>query len=226
MKRYGESGGGESGGGRRGWGASVRASGSASDRIRAGDIMTEQPTAVTPETTLQEAAHLMEDLDVGILPVVADREGRRLSGVITDRDIAVRAVAHGRDGKTAVAECMTPRVSSVRPDSTVHEVLNLMKREQVRRVPVCDEEGRLVGIIAQADLAVHYAGLDLERETEVEEMIERVSEPARPRWHEGGDGEPRDRHAHPHGLGERVREGWEEVKERARDLMGREDEGR
>ena len=88
------------------------------------------------------------------------------------------------------------------------------------------DEGRLVGIIAQADLAVHYAGLDLERETEVEEMIERVSEPARPRWHESGEWEPRSRHAHPHGLGERVREGWEGVKERARDLMGGENDGR
>ncbi len=224
MRRYGEMGGGARG--RRGWGAPVGASGAASDRITAGDIMTEQPTAVTPETTLQEAAHLMEDLDVGILPVVADRQGGQLAGVITDRDIAVRAVAHGRDGKTPVAECMTPNVSSVRPDSTVHEVLNVMKREQVRRVPVCDEEGRLVGIIAQADLAVHYAGLDLERETEVEEMIERVSEPARPRWHGAGQGEAGGGHPHPHGLGERVREGWEGVKERARDLMGREDDAR
>jgi CBS-domain-containing membrane protein len=59
--------------------------------------------------------------------------------------------------------------------------MNLMKREQVRRIPVTDLEGNLVGIIAQADLVVDYAGLDLERETEVEEVIERISEPARPR---------------------------------------------
>ena len=149
----------------------------ASSRMHASDIMTELPETVTPQTTLQDAARRMEELNVGVMPVVEGPGSLRLRGLITDRDIAIRAVAHGRGGDTPVSECMTSQVHCVLPDAPVREVFDLMKREQVRRVPVCDREGRLVGIIAQADLAVQYAGLDVEREAEVEEVIERISEP-------------------------------------------------
>jgi CBS domain-containing protein len=142
------------------------------------DIMTEEPNAVTGETALGDAARLMRELDVGILPVVDDLDSRRLRGVITDRDIAVRAVANGLDGGARVAECMTRDVQSCPDDADVQEVLDIMRAEQVRRVPITDRDGRLVGIVAQADLAVGYAGLDRNREIEVEEAIERISEPA------------------------------------------------
>jgi len=145
--------------------------------VRAADIMTEEPRAVTPRTPLADAARLMAEADVGILPVVDGSEGARLVGVVTDRDLAVRGLALGRDGAAPVAECMTSTVASVRPAASMREVFDLMKRERIRRVPVTDADGRLVGIIAQADLAVHYAGLDVEREREVEEVIERISEP-------------------------------------------------
>jgi CBS domain-containing protein len=149
-----------------------------SDRICAWQIMTENPETVTPETTLAEVSRIMRDLDVGILPVVAGGEDDgRLLGVITDRDIVVRALADGRDGSATVSGYMTTNIESVGRNDTVHDVLNVMKRVLVRRVPVTDDEGRLVGIIAQADLAVTYAGLDLQREAEVEEAIERISEP-------------------------------------------------
>jgi CBS domain-containing protein len=85
-----------------------------------------------------------------------------------------------------VRDYMTRDVATVSESHSVRDVFSVMKREQVRRVPVTDREGRLVGIIAQADLAVDYAGLDLEREREVEEVIERISEPARPRWDRQG----------------------------------------
>jgi predicted transcriptional regulator len=78
-----------------------------------------------------------------------------------------------------VSDYMTEQVETVNKNDSLRDVFNVMKREQVRRVPVTDREGRLVGIIAQADLAVDYAGLDLQRETEVEEVIERISEPGR-----------------------------------------------
>ncbi|HEX5724032.1 MAG TPA: CBS domain-containing protein [Longimicrobiaceae bacterium] len=152
------------------------------DRIRAAEIMTANPEAVTPDTSLGEAARLMRDLDVGILPVVDGDENARLLGVITDRDLVVRALAEGRDGGARVGDFMTTEVETVGPGDTVHDVMNVMKRQRVRRVPVTDSEGCLVGIIAQADLAVSYAGLDLQRETEVEEVIERISEPG-PRRH-------------------------------------------
>ena len=150
------------------------------DRIRAAQIMTENPEAVTPNTPVQEVARLMRDLDVGIIPVVEDEGNRRLIGVVTDRDLAVRVLADGGDCQAAVISTCTTNVATVSRNDTVHDVMNLMKRERVRRVPVTDSSGALVGIISQANLAVDYAGLDLERETEVEEVIERISEPARP----------------------------------------------
>ncbi|HEX2202485.1 MAG TPA: CBS domain-containing protein, partial [Longimicrobium sp.] len=152
-------------------------SGSDSDRVRAWQIMTEDPTTVTPDTTLEVAAQLMRELDVGVIPVVDDDAEGRLVGVITDRDMVVRALAGGQDGRATVGDHMTADVASVAPEDSVHDVLDVMKQERVRRVPVTDGEGRLVGIISQADLAVCYAGLDIAREAEVEEAIERISEP-------------------------------------------------
>lgn len=147
-------------------------------RVSVTDIMTDEPNAVTADTPLSAAARLMRELDVGILPVVDDLDQRHLTGVITDRDIAVRAVAEGLDGASRVADCMTPEVASCPDDADVQDVLDVMRAEQVRRVPITDYDGRLVGIVAQADLAVGYAGLDRDREIEVEEAIERISEPA------------------------------------------------
>ena len=149
-------------------------------RTRASEIMTADPHAVTPQATLAEVAQKMRDLDVGIIPVVDNAENRRLRGVITDRDIAIRAVAEGRDGSATVGDCMTDRVQSVNKNDSVRDVMRLMRDEQVRRVPVTDREGRLVGIIAQADLVVDYAANDDDRELEVSSTIERISAPARP----------------------------------------------
>jgi CBS domain-containing protein len=209
-------------------------SASDADRVRARDIMTENPEAVTPDTTLTEVARKMRDLDVGIMPVVDDVESGRIQGVITDRDIAVRAAADGKDMKKArVADFMSAGAETVRESDSVREVFNVMKRARVRRVPVADENGRLVGIIAQADLAVDYAGLDLDREMEVEEVIERISEPARPRrfreaWPSGFRGyeaagyDRPDYHAgYDRDFGDRIRQGWRSLRRGARGLMHR-----
>ncbi|HEX6924975.1 MAG TPA: CBS domain-containing protein [Longimicrobiaceae bacterium] len=163
-----------------GWGMGSRRR-SQRGQTRAAELMTENPECVTPETTLTEVARKMRELNVGIIPVVDNLEHRRLQGVITDRDITVRAMAEGKGGNTTVRECMTTDVETVNKNDPVEEVLQVMEQEQVRRVPVTDREGRLVGIIAQADLAVHFAGDDFARERRVEETIERISEPARPR---------------------------------------------
>jgi CBS domain-containing protein len=157
---------------------------SGADRVRVDEIMTENPEAVTPDTTLTDAARRMKDLDVGILPVVDDETNRRLQGVITDRDLAVRALAEGKTGKAEVKSFMTREVETVTAGSTMRDVMDTMKRAQVRRVPVVDEQNRLVGIVAQADLAVEYAGLDFDQQVEVEEVVERISEPGRPRRRE------------------------------------------
>lgn len=149
--------------------------------VCAAEIMTVNPEVVTPDTTLAEAARKMREIDVGILPVVDNLDDRHLQGVITDRDIAIRAVAEGKSGRAKVRSFMTTEVSACHPGDRVRELLHVMEREQVRRVPITDHAGSLVGIVAQADLAVDYAGIDRDREIRVEEAIGRISAPARPR---------------------------------------------
>jgi CBS domain-containing protein len=148
--------------------------------VRASEIMTENPAAVTPDTSLADVAKRMKEMNVGIIPVVEDMENRRLRGVITDRDIAIRAVAEGKDGRTKVSDCMTDDVETVNKNDPIDQVLQVMQRDQVRRVPVTDREGRLVGIIAQADLAVDYADPGARSGRRVERTIERISQPAKP----------------------------------------------
>lgn len=152
------------------------------NRVRAADIMTDNPEVVTPAATLVEAARKMRDLNVGIIPVVESEQNRRLKGVITDRDIAVRAVAEGVDiNTTVVQECMTSNVETCNKNDSVDQVLEVMRREQVRRVPITDREGRLVGIVAQADVATDLEGHS--NQHRIADTLERISEPGRP---EGG----------------------------------------
>jgi CBS domain-containing protein len=116
------------------------------------DVMTSNPRTIEPSTTIDEAAKLMRDEDVGALPIV---EGDRLHGMLTDRDIAVRAVAEGMDPRSVSAkEIASRQVVSIDPDQGLDEALRLMASHQVRRLPVCEEDGRLVGILAQADAAM------------------------------------------------------------------------
>ncbi|MDF2773284.1 MAG: hypothetical protein K0S86_2779 [Geminicoccaceae bacterium] len=137
------------------------------------DIMSRNPTCVTPETPLAEAARLMKQEDIGVVPVVESENSKRLVGLITDRDIAIRAVAEGRDGNTtSVGHIMTSEVRSASPDDSVDDVMTLMGREQVRRVPIVDERGSLVGIVAQADIV-----LEAKDDKQAEKTVERISQP-------------------------------------------------
>lgn len=208
----------------RGWGAPEGPlPGEPARLIRAADIMTEDPQAVTAGATIAEVARLMADLDVGVLPVVEDEDARWLRGVITDRDIVVRALSRGMGPDTPVGECMTEGVCTVNQAAPVRTVMDVMRRERVRRVPVTDGDGRLVGIIAQADLSVHYAGLDEQREREVEEVVERISEPALPRRAREGWYGYQELRAGPRGqaIPERVREGLHAVRRGAYELLDR-----
>jgi CBS domain-containing protein len=139
--------------------------------MKARDIMTANPQVVTASDSISRAAEIMRDTDVGIVPVVEDSGSMRLAGVVTDRDIAVRIVAEGRDGNVNVREIMSSGLATVRPDDDLNRVTELMKREQVRRVPVVEGD-RLVGIIAQADVA-REGGSD--RKTG--DVVEKISEP-------------------------------------------------
>ena len=138
--------------------------------MKAQDIMSKNPASVTPDTSVQEAARLMQQQDVGILPVVESATSKRLVGLVTDRDITVRVVAEGRSNAT-VRDAMTSNAKSVRADDSVKDVMKLMGSEQVRRIPVVDDDGRVVGIVAQADIVLE--GDD----RKAEETIEKISAP-------------------------------------------------
>src|ERR671936_1326735 len=115
------------------------------------DVMTQRPRAVTPQTPLNEVAELMETEDVGVVPVV---EGDRLVGIVTDRDIVVRAIAKGKNPSGMPASEVSSReLVTVHPDDDLSDALELMARYQVRRVAVTAEDDRLIGVVSQADVA-------------------------------------------------------------------------
>jgi CBS domain-containing protein len=140
--------------------------------MRAIELMSRNPATCTPDTSLERAAHLMEAHDCGCLPVVDNGSGRIL-GVITDRDIATRAVGHGKLPQSHVGDIMSAEPSCCHPVDDVETVQRIMVERQVRRVPVVDDDGICVGIIAQADLALH----DLP-DKDVARTVERISEPS------------------------------------------------
>ena len=112
--------------------------------------MTTDPKTVASSTTVQEAAKAMKSENVGSLPIV---DGDRLVGVVTDRDIAIRVVAEGRGPETTVGEIASKDVVTVDPQQSIEEAARQMAEHQVRRLPVVEEDGKLVGILAQADVA-------------------------------------------------------------------------
>jgi CBS domain-containing protein len=114
------------------------------------EAMTPNPTTVEPTTPAQEAARIMKSEDIGSLPIV---EGDKLVGVITDRDLAIRIIADGRGIDTPVGEIASKDVVTVDPQQSLEEAARLMAEHKVRRLPVVEEDGRLVGILAQADIA-------------------------------------------------------------------------
>ena len=132
------------------------------------EVMTQRPRAVTAQIQVREAARLMEEEDVGSLPVVDD--GERLIGIVTDRDVAVRVVGRGLNpDTTVVGDVASTDVAVLTPDHDLDDALRLMAHEQVRRVPIVVRENQLVGMLAQADVA--HAG----KEKETGEVVEAIS---------------------------------------------------
>ena len=136
-------------------------------RRRCREIMTASVRTASREMSLREVAAMMRDGDCGAMPVV---EGGKLVGIITDRDIVVRAIAEGKDSQTKIGNVMTTEIYSVKPDDFVFEAIRLMGDKQVRRIPVITETGELAGIIAMADVA-----LEMEDEREIAETLEEIS---------------------------------------------------
>lgn len=141
--------------------------------MKARELMTKDPTVLTPDEPVSRAAQIMRDHNVGVVPIVEDRSSMKLRGLITDRDIAIRHVAEAHNADCRVSdELSSGPLKTVSPETDAHDVMELMKREQVRRVPVVQGE-RLVGIIAQADIAAE------ERPENVGKVVERISEPGK-----------------------------------------------
>ena len=145
------------------------------------EVMSDRPRAVTPQTSVREAARLMEEEDVGSLPVVD--QGARLVGILTDRDITVRVVGRGSDPEsTQVGEVASTDVVALTPEHDLDEALTLMAREQVRRLPIVGGENQLVGMLSQADVA------RASKEKPTGEVVEAISEPPRGPRVAGPDG--------------------------------------
>jgi CBS domain-containing protein len=136
------------------------------------EIMSADPVTVTPDTPLSEAARLMKDQNVGMLPVVDGEGSRNLVGVVTDRDIATRHVAEGHTTDCPVREAMSSNVTTAKTGDSIDRVMNLMGQEQVRRIPIVDERGDLVGVVSQADLVLQTGN-----EMKAEKTVEQISQP-------------------------------------------------
>ena len=142
--------------------------------MKAQDIMARNPRCVTPRTTVQEAARLMKSEDVGALPVISDDSSRKLVGIITDRDITIRVVAEGRNIERSLVEDVMSKSSlaTAKTSDSVEDVMKVMGKEQVRRIPIVNENNEVVGVVSQADV-VRKADSDVRSE----HTIEKISEP-------------------------------------------------
>ena len=138
------------------------------------EIMSRDVQVIHPDSMIQEAAGKMKTLDIGSLPVC---DNQRLLGVLTDRDIAVRAVASGRDpGTTKVSDTMTPELIYCFEDENVKEAAKLMERHQIRRLPILNREKNLVGIVSLGDLALESGDDKMSGQ-----VLEEISEPNAPK---------------------------------------------
>ena len=135
------------------------------------DIMTTEVQVIQPQETLRRAATLMQELDIGALPVC---DGVRLQGMLTDRDITVYGVAEGLDPDSAcVSDVMTENVEYCTADQDTQDVMRLMGDKQIRRLPVVDAEKNLIGIVSLGDLAVR-------QDEHIDDTVRQVSQPGNP----------------------------------------------
>ena len=131
------------------------------------EVMTPNPRTVGPDDTLQQAAQIMRDEDTGVVPVVEDG---RVIGVVTDRDIVIRAIADG-DYECTIDDVVSDDVICATPEMTTAEAADLMAEHQIRRLPVTDGDEKLVGIVSLGDLAVKEG-----RDSRMGETLENISE--------------------------------------------------
>jgi CBS domain-containing protein len=139
-----------------------------------GDVMTPDPVCCLGMDTVDKAARIMKMEDVGSVPVIDQERTRTLIGIVTDRDLAIHVVAQGLDPRSVtIAQVMTRDPIRCKVAENVEEALDAMKDYQIRRIPVVDEQNRIVGIISQADVATRLKDSD-----ETAEVVEEISESA------------------------------------------------
>ncbi len=137
------------------------------------DIMTRDPACCTPQTNLRDVAQMMNECDCGAIPVVESSDSKKLVGMVTDRDITLRAVSQGKNPlEMSAGDVMSSPVVSARAEDDLQTVARMMEDNQVRRVPVVDQNNAILGILAQADLALQGS------DELTGEVVERVSRPA------------------------------------------------
>ena len=154
--------------------AQIRGISNPGGSVRVSEIMTPDPACCTPHNTARDAALLMKEHDCGSIPVVESLDSRRLVGTVTDRDLAIRGLAAGKGPDTPVRDLMTDDPITAAPDDEVEIVREVMVAQQVRRVPVVDGNGAIVGMVAQADLALEEGAAS---DQEVGRIVEAISDP-------------------------------------------------
>jgi CBS domain-containing protein len=142
---------------------------SAQSRIKCREIMTSNVSVGTVEMSLKDVAKLMKDKDIGVLPIV-ETETNKLLGIVTDRDIVVRAIADAKESSTKVSDVMTTELFTAKPDDFAFNAIRTMGEKQVRRIPIVNNDGILQGIVSMADVA-----LEMEDEKEIAETLEEIS---------------------------------------------------
>jgi len=121
---------------------------------KCGEVMTMNPACCLPNDTVAKVAQMMRSKDIGPVPIIENEQTQRLVGIVTDRDLALKVVAEGRDAKTiTAAEVMTGKVVTCHAEDDLQKALDAMSEHQLRRIPVVDSDFRIIGIIAQADVA-------------------------------------------------------------------------
>ena len=136
------------------------------------EVMTKNPVCCLPNDRVAKAAALMQSRNIGALPVIENEQTKKLVGIVTDRDLALRVVAEGRDAKsTKVEAVMTPKVVTCLADDDLQKALDAMAEHQLRRIPVVDKDNKILGIIAQADVATRA-----DQPEKTAEMVKEISQ--------------------------------------------------
>ena len=136
------------------------------------EVMTKNPVCCVPDNMVIKAADLMKSDHVGSIPVIENEQTQKLVGIVTDRDLALKVVAEGLDAKsTKVETIMTRKVVTCSPEDDVQKAVDAMSKHQLRRIPVVDDNNKILGIIAQADVAIHF-----DHPKKTAEMIKEISQ--------------------------------------------------